>query len=114
MTLHPTESSAPVIACNLNAIAPEERAAHEALAERLIASVTAIKETPSGYALRLPLESATLRNIAAWIANERLCCAFLTFTVSVGAECWLELGSSDGSDDVKAFIRANFVSATMQ
>lgn len=111
MTTQPLESATPVIACNLNAIAAEDRATHMALAERLIASAMANKETHAGYALRLPLESATLRDIATWISNERLCCSFLTFTVTVGAECWLELS---GTDEVKAFIRANFVTADAQ
>lgn len=103
----PTDTNEPVvIACNYNAIAPDARAAHSATVEGLFAATLAIEELPDGYAFQLPLETATLHQVMDFIANERRCCPFFTFTVTVGEALWLTL---TGAEEVKAFIKANMV-----
>lgn len=95
-----------VIACNYNAIAPDARTTHTTTVETLFASVIEIEELPDGYAFQLPLETPILYKAIEFIANERLCCPFFTFTLVVGDTLRLNL---TGADEVKAFIKMNLV-----
>jgi hypothetical protein len=98
------------LACNLNAIPASERAGHEVLAGQLFASVLERYELPDGYAFRLPSESEVLKQAAAFIANERLCCPFFRFELVIepgGEPFWLRLTGGEG---VKQFIAAEFIS----
>jgi hypothetical protein len=103
-----SEPFEPVIACNPTAIAPADRPTHVATAEEIFSASTvlAIKELAQGYAFRLPLSTAMLDKTFAYIANERLCCPFFTFTLVVGSELWLELS---GTGEVKEYIKSNIV-----
>jgi hypothetical protein len=49
-----------------------------------------------------------LHNVIAFVANERLCCPFFTFTLVIGEQFWLELS---GTPEVKAYIKAEFITA---
>jgi hypothetical protein len=74
----------------------------------LFGAVLEVKELPDGYAFRLPVSTDTLMDTAAFIANERLCCPFLVFNLTVeeqSAALWL---SVTGRGEVKAFVRAEF------
>ena len=102
------EQTAVPIACDLTAIDAVEREQHVLTAKELFAAVVEVKELSDGYAFRLPVEDVMLRSAAEWMANERLCCPFFTFALRVEAQSaalWLSL---TGSEDVKAFIRAEF------
>jgi hypothetical protein len=99
----PTEQ---VIACNFGAIDPANRSDHADTAENIFTSTLGIKELPQGYAFRLPLENAMLSKISEWIANERLCCPFFTFSMVVADELWLQL---TGTDEVKGYIKSMLV-----
>lgn len=96
----------PVIACNFGAIDPANRTVHADTAESIFASILDIKELANGYSFRMPLETPMLHKISAWIANERLCCPFFTFTVVVAAELWLQL---TGTEEVKGYIKSILV-----
>ena len=100
--------SEPVIACNPSAIAPAEREAHAAVSQEIFSKSTilAIKELANGYGFQLPLESAMLLKVAQFVANERLCCPFFTFSMVVDAELWLHL---TGTDEVKGYIKTIIV-----
>lgn len=92
--------------CDMTAIEPASRTRHAAITVELFQAVDAIRELPNGYAFRLPDETALLMKIAAFIANERLCCPFFGFTVEIepqGGALWLRLTGRDG---VKPFIQA--------
>ena len=99
-----------VIACNPRAIDPAQREAHMASAGSLFSASTVleIKELANGYAFRLPLETPILYKAVEFIANERLCCPFFTFTLVVGEQFWLEL---TGAGEVKDYIKLNMVNA---
>ena len=97
--------SGPALACDLSAIEPRQREAHQALAERLFTeTVEAREEIAAGYAFRFPAERYA--DVAAFIANERRCCPFFTFTLEVTADqgpIWLRITGGDG---VKAIIQS--------
>ncbi len=93
-----------VVACDMTAIAPEQRAFHQARAEHLwFEAAQEIRELPDGYAFRFTADEYS--TITEFIANERLCCPFFTFGLEVGSErgpIWLRLTGREG---VKEFLR---------
>jgi len=91
--------------CDLTAIDASRRAAHVALAEELLH--TAAQETvelPDGYALRFGADRYPA--VAEFVAGERLCCPFFSFTLEVTPDrgpIWLRI---TGPGSVKAFAKA--------
>jgi len=100
--------SEPIIACNPRAIDAANRDAHVDLSKEIFAKSTVleVKELANGYGLRLPLETPMLHKVTQFIANERLCCSFFTFTVVVNDQLWLQL---TGSGDVKTLIETDIL-----
>jgi hypothetical protein len=87
------------LACVPGAIPAGGRDAHFELLTRLF--TTAARERrglPDGYAYRFDADA--LGDLARWIANERRCCPFLTFTVELSPNdgpLWLRLTGPDGT-----------------
>jgi hypothetical protein len=93
-------------ACDMTAIAPEQRGAHLATIERLFRSVKTIRELPNGYAFQLADDSNILRSAAEFITLERLCCPFFGFGIEVESEGGAICFSLTGREGVKPFIMA--------
>ena len=95
------------IACNLDALNTEERARRALLAARLRTQAQEVRETETGYAIRLPEQPSAYQDAFELALLERRCCPFfrleLTFEPGPGA-VWFALG---GSPDVKAFLAAS-------
>jgi hypothetical protein len=72
-----------VIACNLNAISKAERPRYADLTKILRASAKDRSELPDGYSYKLDGAAMPLSQVGEWISLERLCCPFLTLTISV-------------------------------
>lgn len=92
------------LTCYPEAIAPEDRAAHQETTQTLFAAILEIKELADGFAIRLPVDAATLQLAAQYIVNERLCCPFLQFDLTItpgGHAVWLRLSGGEG---VKAML----------
>lgn len=102
------ENAQPLIICNPGAIAPGEREAHVAASKAIFspATILEIRELANGYGFRLPLETLMLYKAVEWIANERLCCPFFTFTLVVGEQLWLELS---GTPEIKDVIKSDIL-----
>ena len=93
-------------ACDMTAIAADQRGAHLATIEQLFGIVEALRELPDGYSFRLPNDAETLQTAARFITLERLCCPFFGFALEVereGGEIWLSI---TGRGEVKPFIMA--------
>ena len=93
-------------ACDMTAVAPEQRGAHIATIEKLFRAVQRSRELPDGYSFELPNESDVLLLAAEFIINERSCCPFFDFALEIereGGPMWLSLKGRDG---VKPFIMA--------
>ena len=86
------------IACNLDALNTEERARRALLAGRLRAQAQEVRETDTGYAIRLPEQPSAHQD-----AFELALLAELPSEPGPGA-VWFALG---GSPDVKAFLAAS-------
>lgn len=97
--------STPVFACNLYAIPENERAIHQARTTAIFSTVLERSEDDTQMSFRLPFENELLMSVAHFIANERLCCPFLVFTVTLDApneSLWLHIG---GSVEAKAVLQ---------
>ncbi len=95
----------PALACDLSAIEPRQREALEALAARLFTeSMEAREELTAGYAFRFAAEHYA--DIATFIANERLCCPFFTFTLEVTADQGPISLHITGGEGAKAIIQS--------
>ena len=108
MSTNETSIDEVAIACNLDAIPLDVREEWSKTVKEVYASVQEIQALPDGYGFRLPAESAMLLKVAEYIANERLCCPFLHFTVEIephGGPCWLRLTGDAG---VKEYIWSLF------
>jgi hypothetical protein len=101
-------SNEPIIACNPGAIDASNREAHVDLSKEIFASSTLleVKKLANGYAFQLPMETPMIHKVAQFIANERLCCSFFTFTLIVNDQLWLEL---TGSEEVKQIIKTDIL-----
>ena len=100
-----TEKQSP-FACDMTAIAHEQRGEHVAIIKSLFGAVQSIRELPDGYSFELPNQSDVLLTASEIIINERLCCPFFDFALEIerdGGPIWLSLKGRDG---VKPFIMA--------
>jgi hypothetical protein len=100
MTNEPFPNDPLPLACDLTAIPPDERDGHTAAARALFAAVAEARDLPDGHAFRLPAESRLLTLAAEFIARERLCCPFFTFTLEVTparGPLWLRITGPDGA-----------------
>ena len=93
-------------ACDMTAIAPDQRGAHMATIEKLFRSVQSMRELPDGYAFELPNESNVLLTLAQFVDLERLCCPFFGFAIDVEREGGPIFLSLTGREGVKPFIMA--------
>jgi hypothetical protein len=101
-----TSSQSPTpIACDPSAIPADARDTHLALAARLVfQDYQERRELPDGYAWRFAAEQ--YEEVAAYVANERRCCPFFTFTLEVGpagGPVWLRV---TGDDAIKAYLQS--------
>lgn len=100
-----TDKESP-FACDMTAIAPEQRGEHIATIKKLFGAVQSTCELPDGYAFELPNESDILVTVSKFIVNERLCCPFFDFAVEIQREGGPMLLSLKGRTGVKPFIMA--------
>lgn len=108
MSTDTTAQSEVIIACNPNAITPEQQERWLEVGTQLYAAVQEVQELPDGYAFRLPSTSAMLLLVAEDLTLERLCCPFIHFTLEIapnGAPFWLRYTGGEG---VKEFLRMSF------
>jgi hypothetical protein len=88
------EKRAVPIACNWAALTAEQRERQRALIGQLKADVKEVREIEGGYAFVHSPERAMLLAIAEFVANERLCCPFFEFGLTVerdGGPIWLRI-----------------------
>lgn len=87
------------LACAADAIPPTERSAHFALLRRLFGGAALEREAlPEGYAFRFA--PGDFEEVARFVANERKCCPFLTFEITVSPSeesVWLRMTGPEGT-----------------
>lgn len=96
------------LACDMNVFTPSEREQHLQTTRELFASVQAIRDVEHGFEFSLPNTTHSIMQLAGFISNERRCCPFLEFTLSippVGNSISLTLTGPEGTH---AFLREEF------
>jgi hypothetical protein len=94
------------IACNPAALTAEQRERQRALIGLLRADAKEVRELDDGYAFRHSPDRAVLLAIAEFVTNERLCCPFLEFGITVerdGGPVWLRI---TGEGEAKRVLEA--------
>jgi hypothetical protein len=90
------------LACVPSAIPATERASHFALARKLFAQLAQERtEVPDGYAVRF--HSDAFESVARFVANERKCCPFVNYELSIARESgplWLRITGPTGTREV--------------
>ena len=94
------------IACVPNALTRGERDRSRDLRRELAAATVETRSLDSGYSYRYAADPEVFRKVAEWIALERRCCPFLTFTFRWppgGSPPWLDITGPAGT---REFLRA--------
>ena len=82
------------LACNLAALTAEQRERQRALIGLLRADAKEVRELEDGYAFGHTPDRSVLLAMAEFVANERLCCPFFEFGLTVerdGGPVWLRI-----------------------
>ena len=101
-----TEKSSP-FACDMDALAPDERPMHLVVISRVFGRVENIVELQNGYAFLLADGPNVLSDVAEFISRERLCCPFFGFSLDVEPEGGSVRLLVTGREGVKPFIQAD-------
>ena len=94
--------------CNVKAFTNEERIQYNELTAKLKTARTGTRELPDGYSFQLDPKQVSLAEVAEWVADERKCCPFFAFEISVEGETGALTLSLKGREGVKPFIRMEF------
>ena len=92
--------AAPYIACNLHRFSAEQRKQYNILLAELAPIAGQVRELGDGYEIAFPVEAAI--SVAEFVALERLCCPFLTFTMQLApaSSLRLSLAGPDGAKEI--------------
>jgi hypothetical protein len=101
------ESIQVLVACNWSALTAEQQERQRDLYRQLRADVEEVQELEDGYAFRYSTDSGgVLLAVAEFVANERLCCPFFEFGITVeraGGPMWLRM---TGAGEAKLILEA--------
>jgi hypothetical protein len=104
-------SSDTTLACNMGVFTPAQRDSHIQNTMDLVQSMQGFEEIENGYEFLFPNQTAFISKVAEFIANERLCCPFLEFTLLVKANDELISLALSGPAGTQEFLRAEFSGA---
>jgi hypothetical protein len=94
MTTDTTPQNETIIACTPDSVPPEKRARWLEVGTQVYAAVEEVRELPDGYACRLPNDAEMLVKVAEYVSLERLCCAFVQWSLVIepnGGPLWLHI-----------------------
>ena len=96
------------LACNMDVFTPAQREAHIRNSTELIQAIQNVQGVENGYELLFPNKTEFITQIAEFIANERLCCPFLDFTLKVASDKEPVSFILTGPSGTQEFLRAEF------
>jgi hypothetical protein len=97
-------SADPTIACDLNALTPEERDRRQIVLAAVARTITGQTELVNGFELSFDAVSLDFAALGEWIALERRCCPFLHFRLDIEPAGKSTLALTGGRG-VKEFLR---------
>jgi hypothetical protein len=94
----------------MNVFTPVEREKHIQTTIQLFQSVQNIREVENGYEFIFPNPSGSdiLNKMAEFISNERRCCPFLKFTLTIDIDPQPITLTLTGPEGTQEFLRAEF------
>ena len=94
----------------MNVFTPAERESHIQTTTQLFQSVQDVQEIENGFEFIFPNPSGSeiLTSMAEFITNERLCCPFLKFTLTVNTNPQPISLILTGPEGTQEFLRAEF------
>ena len=99
------------LACNMNVFTPAQREQHIQTTRQLIQEVQNIQSVEHGYQFNFPNETEFISKIAEFISNERLCCPFLVFNLTVSTMHEPVSLTLSGPAGTQQFLREEFSGA---
>ncbi len=100
----------PPLACNMNAFTPTQREQHIETTRQLFQTVQNIQEAENGFEFTLPNRSDIIK-ISKFIVNERLCCPFLKFSLTIESDPKPITLTLSGPIGTQEFLREEFSEA---
>jgi hypothetical protein len=94
------------VACNWAALTAEQQERQRTLLGQLRVDVEEVRELTDGYAFRHSPARSVLLAIVEFVANERLCCPFFEFGITIerdGGPVWLRM---TGDEEAKRVLEA--------
>jgi hypothetical protein len=91
------------VACVPSAVPQEMKARWLEVGKRVYAAAAEIRELPNGYAFRLPSDAKTLVEVAEYVSLDRLCCAFVHWSLQVepaAGPLWLHITGPEGTKEL--------------
>jgi hypothetical protein len=88
-----------------------QREAHIRTTSELIQSVQSLREAENGYEFTFPNQTELISKIAEFISNERLCCPFLRFRLTIVADSEPMSLALSGPFGTQEFLRGEFEGA---
>ena len=101
------------IVCNMNVFTPAEREKHIQTTTQLFQSVQNIQEVENGFEFIFPNPggSGIVTRMAEFISNERLCCPFLKFTLTIDTDPQPIALTLTGPEGTQEFLHEEFSEA---
>ena len=97
------------IACNLDALSPQQRRREQELLASFRSARLSVREIGNGYRFDLSGEPALLARVGEFVALERLCCPFLDFVLEARSGLGpVSLTVSGDDPAARTFIRNAF------
>ena len=96
------------LACNMDVFTPAQHEAHIQTTTELTQSIQGVQEVENGYKFLFPNESEWILKVADFISNERLCCPFLKFSLTITSNNEPISLSLTGPIGTQEFLRAEF------
>lgn len=96
------------LACNLDAITPEQRGRYDLIRAWMKENVRSVVEYPEGYICHYDDAPSTVMRLAEFITLERLCCPFLRFALEWSPGSDQVVLSMGGSTEVKDYLAGVF------
>lgn len=103
-------STSPLV-CNMSVFTQEQRDDHISKTLQLIQGVKHVREVVQGYEFIFPGETEFISRLAEFISNERLCCPFLNFTLTIAPDMEPIVLSLTGPAGTQEFLQAEFAGA---
>jgi hypothetical protein len=94
------------LACNMDVFNRTERENHLQATRQLFQSVQGIHESENGYEFLFPNGSEIIMALADFITNERRCCPFLDFTLTVSENAKPVTLLLSGPEGTRKFLQA--------